>query len=197
MRFSSGYLPRGFFCCLVVNLLQAPPKQWVLLHKDSKKHYRNVINFLYRGEFCLRLLDKTRYLEVQIRHYRHCKKEYMHPVFASLCQSLDNVCEGLKCGSKLLQYGFICHHSRGDSDHMVVVPSIKHLESCSLDGVERVLCEQCQGQTEIEKLHRMWFDNTGQSYTCMVSFLCAATVCVYACSTYQALYITLLVHVLR
>ena len=162
VRFSSGYLPRGFFCSLVVHLIQAPPEQWVLLHKESKQHCRNLINFLYKGEVCIRLHDKIRYLEVQIRHYKYYKKESMHLVFTSLYQSLDSVCKNWQYDSKKLQYGFICNNSQGDSDHMLVVPNIKNPESCTLDKVEKVFCEQCQLLTEIEKLHRMWFNNTGQ-----------------------------------
>ena len=100
IRFSSDYLPRGFFCCLVVHLIQALPEHWVLLHKESKQHCRNVINFLYKGEFCVRLRDKTCHLEVQIRHHKYYQLESMHPVFTSLYQSMDSVCKNWQFDSK-------------------------------------------------------------------------------------------------
>jgi len=138
----------------------------VLLLKYSEQYYRNVINFLYKGEFCVRLHDKICYLEVQIRHYKYCQLESMYPVFSSLYYSLDKICK-----SEQLEFGFICHHAVNRRDHMMVVSSIRDPESCSLEAVEKVLCGQCQQQTEIGKLHRMWFDSTGQYvYICHVCY---------------------------
>lgn len=63
IRFSSGFLPKGFFCSLVVDLLQNPPsKQWKKIKFD--KNYSNVITFQIKKEFYLRLQDKISYLEI-------------------------------------------------------------------------------------------------------------------------------------
>ena len=63
VRFSSGFLPRGFFCSLVVHFLQKlPSKKWQKL--DFCQNYRNVITFdIDDGEFYLRLQDKISFLQ--------------------------------------------------------------------------------------------------------------------------------------
>ena len=44
VQFSSGFLPRGFFCSLVVHLLENLPSGWDhQLH--NTKHFSNVITF--------------------------------------------------------------------------------------------------------------------------------------------------------
>ena len=70
IQFSNGILPRGFFCSLVVHLLQDLPCGWQhdLLSSTggTKKHFRNVATFLLPDNFFLRIQDKDHYLELQI-----------------------------------------------------------------------------------------------------------------------------------
>jgi len=140
-----------------VHLRRKLPQQWEWLHSEPEKNFRDVIHFMYKDQYCIRMYDKIKYLEVQIRHYKYYQKESMQPVFASLHQSLDEV---QRNGKLQLQYGFICHHSRKKSDHMVVVPTIKDPKS-SLDGTDSIFCKQCQLHMDIGKLHKMWFGSNG------------------------------------
>ena len=48
IQFTSGFLPRGFFCSLVVHLLQKPPEGWEhQLHKTTK-NYSDLMIFFTR-----------------------------------------------------------------------------------------------------------------------------------------------------
>jgi len=155
-------LPRGFFSCLVVHLLQAPPEQWELLHNKSEKRFRDIVSFMYNEKYCVRLYDKTKYLEVQIRDYKYSPKEAIFPIFASLYQCMLKVCTEWGLKELKLEYGFICHHSKNNNNHMIVARSlalsIEDPEPCSLKNT--AFCKQCEDHTDIGKLHKMWF---GQS----------------------------------
>ena len=149
VRFSSGFLPRGFFCSLVVHLLQElPSKQWSKV--DFCQNYRNVITFNINDVFYLRLQDQIYYLEIQVRHYEYCKKRCVFPELKILCEYLHYVCTKLKLDPNKLEYGFLCH---GDSEdeHMVKLDSIK--DPANLEN-----CKKCKKRTQMGPLHKIWFE---------------------------------------
>ena len=150
IRISPGCIPRGFFSCLIVNLLQS--NDFNPLHGEEQ--CRNVMVFLYSHKYCLKLCDKIRYLEVQVRHSTYCQKESMYPLFEKLHQHLENMCKTWKIDMKKLQYGFVCH----DCEHMMVIPSMKDPKSCNMDAIGKKHCEKCHKDTEIGKRHRMWLN---------------------------------------
>ena len=160
IQFSNGVLPRGFFCSLVVHLLQDLPCEWQhdLLSSTSstRKHFKNVMTFCLPDDFYLRMQDRIYYLELQIRHYKDNKLEnafYLPRILPTLQKYLKAVCKKLKFDYEKLQYGFLCHEREGtDNDHIAVIPSITSLPSklpCS---------KKCKYQTVIGNLHRVWFE---------------------------------------
>ena len=153
VRFSSGFLPRGFFCSLVVHFLQKIPPGWKSQLQDTNKHFRNVITFLLPNNLYLRLQDKIYYLEVQIRHYQHCKGECMLKEFKILYEYLQNVCKTLGFDGTKLQFGFLCQCIKlNEEDHIVVLPSINDPLSYN-----PIYCEKCQNQSVLGELHKLWF----------------------------------------
>ena len=126
IQFASNLLPRGFFCCLVVHVLQQLPKGWGRLcsEKDTHHTYSNLITFRLQGAYSLSLMDKLSYLEVQIRHLQ---KDYyhQHPIHLKiqelLINALEVVCEQLTFNHGRLQYGFHCQCGKYDDDHIAML----------------------------------------------------------------------------
>ena len=72
IQFTSGFLPRGFFCSLVVHLLQKPPDGWEhQLHK-SAKNYSDLMIFCLPDKTFLYMHDKIFYLKLEVRHGKRC-----------------------------------------------------------------------------------------------------------------------------
>ena len=126
IQFISNLLPRGFFCCLVVQLLQQLPHGWnhVLAQKDVHHAYSNLITFCLPSAYFLSLLDKLSYLEVQIRHqkavyYQQC------PVHLSvqdiLSSALATVCEQLSYNNGRICYGFHCQCGEMGEEHIAAI----------------------------------------------------------------------------
>ena len=153
VQFSSGFLPRGFFCSLVVHLLEKLPTGWNhQLHNTEQ--FSNLITFQLQKQFVLRLHDKTSYLEIQIRHYKgdlpicDCSE-----IFAVLSQYFKDVCIKLNFNHKKLQYGFLCHDGETNDDHIVMInPFETPLPS------ELICRRSSHHPTELGKLHKVWFE---------------------------------------
>ena len=152
VQFSSGFLPRGFFCSLVVHLLQNLPTGWDhQLH--NTEHFSNVITFRLPDKSFLRLHDKTSYLEVQIRHRtRNLCISYHSKVFPVLSQYFEDVCHKLNFNHEKLQYGFLCHDSKSNDDHIAVINPFEFPLPCELE-----CCRKCPRATKLEEFHSIWF----------------------------------------
>ena len=153
VQFSSGFLPRGFFCSLVVHLLENLPTGWDhQLH--NTEHFSNVITFQLPDKSFLRLHDKTSYLEVLIRHYEgDLYISYCSQVFPVLSQYFIDVCSKLKFNHEKLRYGFLCHDGRTNDDHIAVINPFKFPLPSELK-----CCRKCPHPTKLGKLHKVWFD---------------------------------------
>jgi len=129
IQFVSNLLPRGFFCCLVVQLLQHLPRGWnhVLAQGDIYHTYSNLISFSLPHGYLLSLLDKLSYLEIQIRHQRSCyyQQTAMHLVVQDvLADALQFVCAQLSYNHGRLQYGFHCQCGGFSEEHIAVLTSM-------------------------------------------------------------------------
>ena len=125
IQFVSNLLPRGFFCCLVVEMLQQLPDSRGCLYtqKDIRHTYSNLITFRLQSSYSLSLMDKLSYLEVQIRHQ---ESNYYHqlPIHIKvqefLASALEVVCEKLTFHSGRLRYGFHCKCGEYTDEHIAV-----------------------------------------------------------------------------
>ena len=160
IQFKSNLLPRGFFCCLAVELLQRFNNSDGLLfsQKDTYHTYSNLITFRLENSYFLSLIDKLSYLEVQIR----CEEnDYFHSfpihreVFDILNEGLENVCERLSYKHGRLQYGFHCQckdncQCKDDEKHIALLSRMTPPFDYALCG------HRCFCRTKLEKEHTVW-----------------------------------------
>ena len=123
IQFASNLLPRGFFCCLAVEILQRLPTGWnhVLNQKGTHHTYSNLITFRSQSSYYLSLMDKLLFLELQIRHQK--SGYYNHySIHTKVMDILDNVlekvCEQLTFDHGRLRYGFHCQCGDYDDEHI-------------------------------------------------------------------------------
>ena len=152
VQFSSGFLPRGFFCSLVVHLLQNLPTGWDhLLH--NTEHFSNVITFRLPDSSFLRLHDKTSYLEIQVRHHtKELNFSYHSKVFPVLTQYFKDVCKRLNFNIEKLQYGFLCQDGKSSDDHIAVIKPFEFQLPSELQ-----CCRKCPHLTKLGEFHKIWF----------------------------------------
>ena len=129
IQFPSNLLPRGFFCCLVAQMLQLLRKGriWLFTQKDTYHTYSNLITFQLQNAYSLSLLDKLSYLEVQIRHQeKHLYLQYpIHlEVQELLVNAVETVCKQLTFDHGRLQYGFHCQCREYDDEHIAVLTGL-------------------------------------------------------------------------
>ena len=158
VQFSSGFLPRGFFCSLVVHLLENLPTGWDhQLH--NTEHFSNVITFQLPDNSFLRLHDKTSYLEIQIRHYEgDLCVSYCSQVFPVLSQYFKDVCSKLNFNHEKLQYGFLCHDGKTNGDHIAIINPFEFPLPSELK-----CCRKCPHPTKLGKLHNIWFEKVSDA----------------------------------
>ena len=153
VQFSSGFLPRGFFCSLVVCLLQDLPDGWDP-QLNNTEHFSNVMTFELPDKSFLRLHDKTSYLEVQVRHYQgdlkisHCLK-----IFDKLFPYFEEVCKRLHLKQENLWYGFLCHSGESNDDHIAFINPFEFPLPSELK-----CSRKCPHSTKIGRLHKIWFE---------------------------------------
>ena len=172
IQFASNLLPRGFFCCLAVLIIQQLPKAIgnFFTQKDTRHTYSNLITFRLQNAYSLSLIDKLTYLEVQIRHQE--SYHYHHfPVHIKVqeivCTALEGVCEQLTFNHGRIQYGFNCQCGEYD-DHIAILTSL-------IPPFDYALCRYGSViQTKLKNEHTVWLQEVCQC--------CVATyVCIYCC----------------
>jgi len=166
IQFVSNLLPRGFFCCLAVKILQQLPKGWdhLIAQKDTHHTYNNLITFTLQGAYFLSLLDRFSYLEIQIRH-RKDNYYQQFPVHLAvqdmLAKALESVCEKLNFNHGRLQYGFHCKCGSINEAHIAVVtkltPPFDYFALCRYGSVNH---------TELKNEHIVWLAQVMAILTC-------------------------------
>ena len=110
MQFKSGTLPRGIFCCLVVQLIWCKYKDWKLqlTFKDESCIYGNFVVFCIQNSIhYLVLFDRVSHLEIHLGPTSvedDCKLIYLE-VQQCITEALKIVCS---CELNDIQYGFYC-----------------------------------------------------------------------------------------
>ena len=112
IQFKSWTLPRGIFCCLVVQLIQTKSKDWVLQPtlNDQRCVYENLAVFCIQfSDHYLVLFDKVTHLEIQLRWSSKEKdrEAIYYEIQQCITEALKEVCS---CALDDLQYGFYCNN---------------------------------------------------------------------------------------
>ena len=166
IQFVSNLLPRGVFCCLVVQILQQLPKGWnhLITQKDNYHSYSNLITFTLQGAYFLSLLDRLSFLEVQIRHQKndYYKQVPIHlEVQDILAKGLENVCEQLNFNHGRLQYGFHCKCGSINEAHIAVLtkltPPFDYYAMCRYGSINH---------TELTHEHIVWITQVANNHVC-------------------------------
>ena len=153
-QFHSGLLPRGFFCSLLVQLLQCPFEGSEPHFSQEGKHhaFSNLFAFSLPNAYTISLLDKLSYLEVQIRHPEKAFDIPVHAqVYNYMKHVLTDVCNHLKFNFERLQCGFLCKCCKCTEDHIAIVQQISSLlvyAKCTIDTT-------CQ--MKLDSSHLVWF----------------------------------------
>ena len=153
VHFVNNPLPRGFFCCLAVEICQNLPKNWQLpLHstKEMQHTYNNLITFHTSDTgHSISLIDEIGHLEIHIRH-----KENSPPIHYDvryfLSKSFDQVCTHLQLDNEQLCYGFLCNcgYTMASKNHVASFPK-------ALDSVPHWI--QCSyGRMKLTPSHLIW-----------------------------------------
>ena len=158
VQFCSGILPRGFFCTLIVQLLQS--KVWEIhSRKDSKEVHHvfiNLITFNLLDGYSLSLFDKVDYLELQIRQKEKRFQNLAHyNAYENLKRHLAKVCKHLNLAFKNIRYGFICSCNESEEDHIAFLPkriSSAKSATCNIDSTHTL---------KMTKSHMLWFSQDG------------------------------------
>ena len=160
IQFKSGTLPRGIFCCLIVQLIQSKYNDdWELQHKfnDERSVYENFVLFCIQSSgHYLVLFDKVTHLEVQLRPISTGKDDRLiyYEVQQCITEALKEVCS---CTCDDLKYGFYCNHTRCLKP--ILKLSSKHMNS--QEPFPESLCCEDHGLVDI-KSHNLW--NTAGKY---------------------------------
>ena len=187
IQFVSNLLPRGFFCCFAVQILQQLPKDIgnLFTQKDIRHTYSNLITFRLQNVYSLSLIDKLSYLEVQIRH-QESNHYHDFPVHIKVqnivCTALEGVCEQLAFNHGRIQFGFHCQCGKYD-DHIAILTNIPPFDYalCRYGSVF---------PTKLKNEHTVWLQEVCQccvllcmsaNYSYVPILLCAAFICNIFC----------------
>ena len=153
VQFTSGFIPRGFFCSLVVHLLTDPPKRWKHQLDNTEQNYSDLIIFCLPDCTYLYVHDKIFYLKIEVRHGRkNFNPSYHSEIFIELRKYLLRVCDNLHFNSERLQYGFLCLADENKADHIAVI-NIQGARPTELECSRRCFCA-----TVLDESHYIWFN---------------------------------------
>ena len=146
VQFEVGTLPRGVFCCLVVQLLK-DNSSWEPLN-NKEEIFDSLITFLTDSNQYVTLLDRILYLEIQLRHPSNPSFHYQ--IRSKITQALVKVCKKLDLKNSTLCYGFWCSECEYGSKHMT-----KLMNSAQDD------CSRCvfKKLTMMNESHKIWFED--------------------------------------
>ena len=165
IQFKSGFLPRGFFCFLVVHLLNEERKtEWKHQLHLSAENYSDLMIFRLPDSSFLYMYDKIFYLQLEVRHNESgFVSSYQPCVFAVLCKYLKQVCSHLCFNPQNLQYGFLCTANESDDDHIAIIDLSRILEFMQNNSYIQC-CRECFNETKLVKSHTIWFEHVSTLY---------------------------------
>ena len=139
-----GTLPRGVFCCLVVQIMK-DNFSWEPLNNKGEI-FDSLITFITDSNHYVTLLDRILYLEVQIRHLVNPSLHY--EIQSTITRALKKVCNKLGLKNSTLSYGFWC--AACENKHMT------KLIKSTQDTSSRCVFKK---STIMQKSHKIWFED--------------------------------------
>lgn len=154
VQFEQTFLPQGFFCCVVVEIFQSLPANWMLPMQstdDTHHTYNNLVTFHTSDTgHSVSLINRVRYLEIQIRH-KEVSPPIHYEVKLFVSTTLARVCDQLQLDDGTLQYGFLCGCGQTREGHMTVLPQ-------KLDPVPKwIFCSY--DKTKVTDDHLVWLQS--------------------------------------
>lgn len=171
IQFKSGTLPRGIFCCLVVQLVQTKSEDWALQPalNGQRCMYENLVVFCVKSSgHYLVLLDRVTHLEIQLRpSSKEEDREAPHiEVQQCITDTLKEVC---LCVLDDFKYGFYCNNHKCLKSILTLTAS--HMTG-QRDFPPNLQCED-HGLVDI-KSHNSWCKASSKGkirYTCVITHL--------------------------
>ena len=162
IQLNSGTLPRGIFCCLVVQLIQCKYTDWALqctLNGERCVYANFVVFFIQDFGHYLVLFDKVSHLEIQLKPTdaeKDSKAVFHYEVQRCITEALKEVC--LCKHDDDIKYGFYCNNKYCLKPVMTL--SLKHMDGEK--NFPRYLHCEDHGSVDIRS-HKLW--NTAGIYS--------------------------------
>ena len=165
IRFRTGYLPLGFVCALIANLISTEKLE--LLNKlQGQITYKNKLTFRLRGRYNIELISWMKFCEVRVfRAPNAPTDEEFHsssccPLIRDvLTKSINSVVNAMRQNSvfKLSQgydFAFKCPHCHGNPGH----EPLATIDSASLtNSPEDMTCVVCKTAAPLTPQMLTWF----------------------------------------
>ena len=180
IQFSSGSIPRGVFCSLVVCLMNSErtATRWTLCRSSSPNHkevFSNLATFTLPSGHRVSIHDKMSHCEIQIHHTNHKTASIIHyDVLSTLLYLLQDVCNimslsadfriGFQCFSK------DCNHFDNDFVLSEVLLPLKNPDAYSICRFSGKPNELTEDQEIWFKVCRLVIHNI-QSYIVLYAYL--------------------------
>lgn len=161
---SLNTLPRGAFCFLIVQLFQRNSElnfkvKWTK-DKNDPQIFSNLVTFYTNTTYCLTLIDRFFYLEVQIYQQLAESKPHSCNIYFQvkniIMESLKEVCKQMRLQYSDICFGFNCH-----CEYMAIVTDCKEWIDCSYH------------RHKLPERNLVWFEEHIQVYH---SYVCMCTI---------------------
>ena len=149
VKFDTGYIPRGVFCCLVVECMRNAIG-WSVLHGEAA--FKDLIIFQISTDFDLYVFLKDKIDSITFEMY-HKSTSPLQMSPDALCntlhKSLVTVCTQLKINGNF-SLGFSCKHA--SCNGFAYVPHQPLLQAISV-------CERCNHRSRLQDDQMIWFSS--------------------------------------
>ena len=152
IKFENGYIPRGVFCCLVVECMRNAIG-WSVLHGEAA--YKDLIIFQISTDLDLYVFLQDKIDSITLKMFHKSKIPLqMSPdaLYKTVHKSLTSVCKQLKINNNF-SLGFSCKHSScngfGYIQHHPLLQEIS-------------VCERCNHRSQLQDDQMIWFSSLTQ-----------------------------------
>ena len=161
IKFTYDNIPRGFLCFLAVQL-HKNYTSWRLYPSDTETNlyqFNNLITFRVGEYHYLALIDRTFYLELQVRvkHEEDINpRNFYFEIQSAVTNALKDICDDFNSQFTDLRYGFRCTKCPNHfGDHLTLLCKDKPF----LTSIPDNYSADCgRHATKLEDKHKVWFN---------------------------------------